>query len=97
MPYLFWERNFSNQKSLISSKVFDKITLQNLINTKLHVVSAGVGGSLAEEDGAYLPVNRFFTVESPVPRPDLECLVGVDSADTSELYKVWPLLYICKM
>lgn len=50
--------------------------------------SAGVGGSLAEEDGAYLPVNRFFTVESPVPRPDLECLVGVDSADTSELYKV---------
>ena len=41
-----------------------------------------------DSDGKYLPVNRFFTVESPTPRPDLECLIGVDSADTSELYKV---------
>ena len=40
------------------------------------------------EDGSYLPVNRYFTVESDKPRPDLECLVGVDSADTSEMYKV---------
>ena len=49
-----------------------------------------LGGTLADtaEDGSYLPVNRYFTVESPVPRPALECLVGVDSADTSELYKV---------
>ena len=40
------------------------------------------------EDGSYLPVNRYFKVESPQPRPDLECLVGVESAGTSEMYKV---------
>ena len=30
----------------------------------------------------------MFTVENPTPRPDLECLVGVDSAATYELYMV---------
>jgi len=34
------------------------------------------------------PVNRYFSAASDEPQPDLECLVGVDSASTSELYKV---------
>jgi len=37
---------------------------------------------------AQLPVNRYFSAESPAPRPDLHCLVGVDSMSVSELYKV---------
>ena len=40
------------------------------------------------DDDSYKPINKFFTVESPEPRPDLECVVGVDSADVSELYRV---------
>ena len=36
----------------------------------------------------YQPKNRYFSVESPEPRPDLECVVGVDSMATSELYRV---------
>ena len=43
--------------------------------------------SLANGEG-YEPKNRFFSVESPVERPDLECMVGVDSMATSELYRV---------
>ena len=31
---------------------------------------------------------RFFSAERSSPAPDLECLVGMDSADVSELYKV---------
>ena len=37
---------------------------------------------------AVQPVNRYFSAESPNLQPDLECLVGMDSADVSELYKV---------
>ena len=37
---------------------------------------------------AVQPVNRYFSAESPKLQPDLECLVGMDSADVSELYKV---------
>ena len=33
-------------------------------------------------------MNKFFTVESPEPRPDLECVVGVDSYPTYELCMV---------
>merc|ERR1740124_1013887 len=43
--------------------------------------------ALAQKTG-YQPVNRFFTAESPVARPDLECVVGVDSMQVSELYRV---------
>ena len=43
--------------------------------------------ALAQKTG-YQPVNRFFTAESPVARPDLECVVGVDSMAVSELYRV---------
>ena len=39
-------------------------------------------------DNNYQPINRFFTVESPEPRPDMECIVGMDSMATSEVYKV---------
>jgi len=38
--------------------------------------------------GQVLPVNRYFSAASDDPQPDLECLVGVDSASTSEMYKV---------
>ena len=31
---------------------------------------------------------RFFSAERSSPAPHLECLVGMDSADVSELYKV---------
>ena len=57
-----------------------------------------------QQDPAYVPVNRYFSVEADRPRPDLECVVrtgqhwsvvfctavqvGVDSAATSQLYKV---------
>ena len=34
------------------------------------------------------PVNRFFTAENTEAQPDLECLVGLDSATVSEVYKV---------
>ena len=34
------------------------------------------------------PVNRFFTAENTKAQPDLECLVGLDSATVSEVYKV---------
>ena len=34
------------------------------------------------------PVNRYFSAASDDPQPDLECVVGVESAATSELYKV---------
>ena len=44
--------------------------------------------AVAQQGNAYEPVNRFFTAESPVPRPDLECMVGVDSMAVSELYRV---------
>lgn len=44
--------------------------------------------SLAQQKKAYEPVNRLFTAESDVPRPDLECVVGVDSMAVSELYRV---------
>jgi len=44
--------------------------------------------SEAEVDTGYEPINRFFTAESPVARPDLECVVGVDSMAISELYRV---------
>ena len=37
---------------------------------------------------AVQPVNRYFSAESASAKPDLECLVGIDSADVSELYKV---------
>jgi len=37
---------------------------------------------------AVQPVNRYFSAENPEKQPDLECLVGMDSADISELYKV---------
>lgn len=37
---------------------------------------------------AVQPVNRYFSAESSSFQPDLECLVGIDSADVSELYKV---------
>lgn len=36
----------------------------------------------------FQPVNRHFTAEGSEPRPDLECVVGVHSASTSELYRV---------
>ena len=42
---------------------------------------------------AVQPVNRYFSAENPEKQPDLECLVGMDSADISELYKV---KYSCK-
>ena len=35
-----------------------------------------------------MPSFRYFTAERPSPAPDLECLVGMDSAVASELYKV---------
>ena len=35
-----------------------------------------------------MPKNRYFSVESPEPQPELECVVGVDSMATSELYRV---------
>jgi len=38
--------------------------------------------------GQVQPVNRYFSAASDDPQPDLECLVGVDSASTSEMYKV---------
>merc|ERR1712215_387162 len=38
--------------------------------------------------GQVLPVNRYFSAEAELPQPDLECLVGVHSASTSELYRV---------
>ena len=37
---------------------------------------------------AVQPVNRYFSAASSHPQPDLECLVGIDSKDVSELYKV---------
>ena len=43
---------------------------------------------------AVQPVNRYFSAENPEKQPDLECLVGMDSADISELYKV---KYSCKV
>ena len=44
--------------------------------------------AVAQQGNAFEPVNRLFTAESPVPRPDLECVVGVDSMAVSELYRV---------
>ena len=44
--------------------------------------------SCETDEGSYDPINKFFTVESPTPRPDLKCLIGVDSAATYELYMV---------
>ena len=44
--------------------------------------------SSANTEAGYEPKNRYFSVESEVERPDLECVVGVDSMMTSELYKV---------
>ena len=38
--------------------------------------------------GAVQPVNRYFSAANTRPQPDLECLVGIDSKDVSELYKV---------
>ena len=38
---------------------------------------------------AVQPVNRYFSADSSKLEPDLECLVGMDSADISELYKVF--------
>lgn len=37
---------------------------------------------------AVQPVNRFFSAARSGPAPELECLVGMDSAVVSELYKV---------
>ena len=37
---------------------------------------------------AVQPVNRYFSAANSHPQPDLECLVGIDSKDVSELYKV---------
>ena len=34
------------------------------------------------------PVNRYFTAENPEPQPDLECVVGVQSAAATEMYRV---------
>ena len=44
--------------------------------------------AMAEPGSSYEPVNRYFTAESPVARPDMECVVGVDSMAVSELYRV---------
>jgi len=43
---------------------------------------------LAGLTAAVQPVNRHFSAESKHLQPNLECLVGIDSADVSELYKV---------
>ena len=40
---------------------------------------------------AVQPVNRYFSAANSRPQPDLECLVGIDSKDVSELYKVGKL------
>ena len=54
-----------------------QIDLCNLALYLCHLVSAELQ-----------PVNRFFTAENVEPQPDLECLVGVHSASTSEMYRV---------
>ena len=38
--------------------------------------------------GNYKPVNYYHTAESPDLQPELECVVGIHSASTSELYRV---------
>ena len=38
--------------------------------------------------GQQEPVNRFFTAASSELQPELECLVGINSASISEIYKV---------
>ena len=60
------------------------------IDLKIAIFLSFVGCSYttAHQGKAYEPVNRFFTAESPIPRPDLECVVGVDSMAVSELYRV---------
>ena len=40
---------------------------------------------------AVQPVNRYFSAANAQPQPDLQCLVGIDSKDVSELYKVGKL------
>ena len=44
---------------------------------------------------AVQPVNRYFSAEGPHLQPDLKCLVGMDSASVSELYKVNHMMIKC--
>ena len=64
----------------------------------LYVTIAGIILSHCLPDvSAVQPVNRYFSAESPKLQPDLECLVGMDSADVSELYKVtWNFVSVIK-
>jgi len=79
-----------------SIQVFSSILVSSLHHhstsmyyTACTLISYGIILSHCLPDvSAVQPVNRYFSAESPNLQPDLECLVGMDSADVSELYKV---------
>jgi len=54
----------------------------------LSLILLWVGTAQAQASDQYQPVNKYYTAASSVPRPDLECLVGLKSMVMDEIYKV---------